>query len=90
MTLSGNFDRNTALEWLEKTLGRLPPGSRPTAPTSMDRNTKQVTVTISEQRSRRPRVTFGWRLGEVLPEVADVLEFGALLLMVYTNGAFGI
>ena len=90
LTLSGNFDPATAREWLEKTVGRLRPGTRATPPVVMNSNSSEVTLTIPEPRSRRPRVTFAWRLGEVIPEVANVLEFGALLLRVYTDGAFGI
>jgi predicted Zn-dependent peptidase len=90
LTIAGNFDPAVAREWLEKTVGLLPGGSRVATPPGLGRNAQTYTITVSEPRSRRPRVTFAWRLGEVVTEVIDVLQFGALLVMVYTDGTLGI
>ncbi|MHB8877063.1 MAG: M16 family metallopeptidase [Myxococcaceae bacterium] len=90
LTLVGNFDPAVARTWLEKTVARLPPGQPVKTPDSLPRMAQDVTVAVTEQLSRRPRVTFAWRFSELPRETADALDFGALLLTIYTDGAFGI
>ena len=59
-------------------------------PASPPRLQEDLTVSVTEPLSRRPRVTFAWRFSELPRETADALDFGAMLLAVYTDGAFGI
>lgn len=90
LTMTGNFDPAVAREWLDKTLGRLPGGARASSPAPSGARPPELTLSIAEPRSRRPRVTFAWRFGALPIDVIDALEFGAQLLMMYTDGALGM
>ncbi len=90
LTLVGRFDPAVARDWVERTVGRLPPGARAEPPQLTPRAGPEVTASVPEPRSRRPRVTFAWRFGELPRDTADALEFGAQFLALYTDGAFGI
>lgn len=90
LTLTGNFDPAVARAWVDQTLGRLPGGARLARPALPPTGHRGLSITVTEPRSRRPRVTFAWRFGELMREVADALQFGAQLLMIYTDGAFGM
>lgn len=89
VTITGNFDVAVARGWLDQTLGQLPAGTKATAPQLPGREPARV-VTTPEPRSRRPRVTFAWRFGELSYEVANALDVGAVLLQIYTDGLLGM
>lgn len=89
VTITGNFDVAVARHWLDQTLGQLPPGTKAAAPRLPPREHARV-VTTPEPRSRRPRVTFAWRFGELSYEVANALDVGAVLLQIYTDGLLGM
>lgn len=89
VTLSGNFSAAAAREQVRSTLGRLPSGARLPLPQTPPRVAGKV-VTVPEPRARKPRVTFAWRFGELPVDAASTLDFGAMLVMAYTDGTLGM
>lgn len=89
LTVVGRFDAEVAKRWIADTVGRLPIKPRPPQPATPNRNTRGGTFELREAISRRPRVTALWPLEGVLPDAAELLDFGALLLTNYVDGAFG-
>jgi predicted Zn-dependent peptidase len=91
LTITGGFDSAVARRLVEETLGRLASGRRVDPPRFLQGAAKPAMIKINEPISRRPRVTIAWRKPreELNEDALDALEFGALLLTVYTSGAFG-
>ena len=90
LTLAGNFDPAVAREWVEKTVGALPPGKKAPPPPKMPEGTSGERVSVTEELGRRPMVTLAWTLDDPITELAEALEFGALLLTIYTDGFIGM
>jgi predicted Zn-dependent peptidase len=89
VTLTGTFDPVAAKSWAARTLGSLPPGTRLELP-RLPAHAAARTVTVPEPRARRPRVTFAWEFGELPEDIAAVLDFGSMLVRIYTDGALGM
>jgi secreted Zn-dependent insulinase-like peptidase len=83
LTVTGNFDPKVAREWIAKTVAKLPPGERAAPPPAIGKLPPAANLLVTESVARRPRVTMGWRLENVLPETAAALRFGALLVSLY-------
>lgn len=90
LTLVGHFDPAVAKEWIEKTVGALPPGTKAPPPPKTPGITSDEAVSVTEELGRRPLVTLAWTLDDPLTELAEALEFGALLLSIYTDGFVGM
>lgn len=90
LTITGNFDPAVAKEWVEKTLGKLPPGARADDVAATPRVPNDVKAWVTEPLSRRPRVTLAWTLSKPLEELTEALAFGALLLTIYADGFVGM
>jgi predicted Zn-dependent peptidase len=89
VTIAGTFDPVAARDAVGRTLGALPGGARLAVPSAPPRVPAR-TVTVPEARSRRPRVVFAWRFGELPVDVANTLDFGAMLVTVSTDGTLGM
>ncbi len=90
LTLVGKFDAAEAREWVEKTLGALPAGTRALTPAKVPARTPDVQVSVTEELGRRPMVTLAWTLSDPLTELTEALAFGSLLLTIYTDGFVGM
>ena len=90
LTLVGNFEPAVARAWVEKTLGTLPSGRRAPPPPKTPARTPDVQVSVAEELGRRPMVTLAWTLSDPLTELSEALEFGSLLLTLYTDGFVGM
>ncbi|MEW5742305.1 MAG: pitrilysin family protein [Myxococcota bacterium] len=90
LTITGNFEPRVAREWIDKTLGRLPPGKPADAPIATPALVSDLKVKIDEHVSRRPRVTMAWPLELALDEYTESLALGAVLLSIYTDGLIGM
>jgi zinc protease len=90
LTLAGNFDPAVARAWVEKTLGTQPSGNAAPAPAKTPARTPDTQVAVTEELARRPKVTLAWTLASPLTEVSEALQFGSLLLTLYTDGFVGM
>ncbi|GMU58973.1 MAG: hypothetical protein AMXMBFR34_07360 [Myxococcaceae bacterium] len=90
LTITGNFDPKVAREWIDKTLGRLPPGQPADAPAATPALSSGLKVKIDEHVSRRPRVTMAWPLEAAIDEYTESLALGAILLSIYSAGLIGM
>ncbi|MCC6332624.1 MAG: insulinase family protein [Myxococcales bacterium] len=90
LTITGNFDPKVAREWIDKTLGRLPPGQAAQAPPATPALPGMLKVKIDERVSRRPRVTMAWPLEAALDEYTEALALGATLLSIYSDELIGL
>jgi predicted Zn-dependent peptidase len=89
LVIAGSFDPAVARRLVEQAFAGMAGGSRAKAPEVPKAEAAEISVTAKERISRRPRVTMAWRLKPMLHESVDRLALGALLLSLYTDGAFG-
>lgn len=90
LVLTGNFEPAVARAWVEKTLALLPPGRAAGPPPPTPARTPEATLAVTEELGRRPMVTLAWTLSDPLTELSEALEFGSLLLTIYTDGFVGM
>lgn len=90
LTITGRFDPATANGWIDQTVGRLPKGAKADEPVPTPAFAVNTDAFVSESLGRRPRVTFAWAVNEPRRDIADALQFGALLLTIYTDGFVGM
>ncbi len=90
LVLTGNFEPAVARAWVEKTLALLPPGKAAGPPPPTPSRTVETRVAVKEELGRRPMVTLAWTFSDPITEVCESLEFGSLLLTIYTDGFVGM
>lgn len=90
LTIVGRFDPKVARQWVDQTLALLPPGQKAPPPAQMPARTPEVHVAVTEELGRRPMVTLAWALADPLTELSEALQFGSLLLTIYTDGFVGM
>lgn len=89
LVVVGAFEPAKVRPMIDRTLGALPPGEAPRSLTVAVKPGKGKTVSAKEKRSRRPRVSFVWRLPGLGEADAVGLQLGARLMESYIDGAFG-
>lgn len=90
LVLTGRFDPAQAREWVERTLGTLPPGVRAEAPAAPRPVAQAAELKVVEARARRPRVTLAWTIPTPGDEVVESLSLGSVLLPIYSDGLVGM
>jgi predicted Zn-dependent peptidase len=90
LTLVGRFEPAVAKEWISRLLEPLPRGTAATSPAPMPGATPDVKVTVTEELGRRPKISFAWALDDPRTNVSEALQFGSLLLSLYTDGFAGM
>ncbi|MFO0728271.1 MAG: pitrilysin family protein [Myxococcota bacterium] len=89
LVVVGSFDPALARRLVTEDFAGMPGGIAAEPPVVPRGEPAEVSVTAKERISRRPRVTVAWRLPSMRRESVDRLSLGALLLSLYTDGAFG-
>ncbi len=89
LTITGRFDPVVAKKLIEESVAKLPKKDRVAEPDLPRFQAHPVMMTLSEEMSRRPRVSLIWKLDALTQDLAFTLSFGGELLSNYLDGAFG-